>query len=75
VEVSTIDLRQAGDQVAATHLGVQLAVVCRRADGQLISSAVRSPSRIEYSFFAYWITALSSSSPATRTELAVTMPA
>ena len=40
----------------------------------LISSAVRSPSMSEYSFFTYWMIALSSSSPPTRTDRLVTMP-
>ena len=40
----------------------------------LICSAVRSPSRRQYSFLMCWMIALSSSSPATRIDCAVTMP-
>ncbi len=40
----------------------------------LIPSAVRSPSSSAYSFLTYWMIALSSSSPATRTDWAATMP-
>ena len=40
----------------------------------LISSAVRSPSMSEYSFLTYWMIALSSSSPPTRTDSEHTMP-
>ena len=40
----------------------------------LISSAVRSPMASENSFFTYCMMASSSSSPATRTDWAVTMP-